>query len=33
VRWEGYGLEDDSWEPLSGLGKARGAIRDFEAQG
>ena len=29
VKWEGYGLEDASWEPVEGLEGARKAIADF----
>jgi hypothetical protein len=31
VRREGYGTEDDTWEPRESLRNARQVIRDFEA--
>jgi hypothetical protein len=33
VQWEGYGLEDDTWEPAINLAHAKGAIQSFLAQG
>jgi hypothetical protein len=33
VRWEGYGPEDDTWEPVTKLSNAKGVVQDFEAQG
>jgi hypothetical protein len=33
VRWEGYGLEDDTWEPVKNLTHTKEVIRDFRAQG
>jgi hypothetical protein len=33
VRWEGYGSEDDMWEPIKNLENAKGALRAFKAQG
>ena len=29
VRWEGYGPEDDTWEPLVHLPRAKEAIEEF----
>ena len=31
VRWQGYGPEHDTWEPLSNLANAQDPLRDFEA--
>jgi hypothetical protein len=31
VRWEGYGPEDDTWEPTTNLLNAKGALRKFKA--
>jgi hypothetical protein len=33
VRWEGYGPEDDTWEPLRNLENTKGALRAFKAGG
>jgi hypothetical protein len=33
VRWEGYGPEDDTWEPLKNLKNVQGALRTFKARG
>jgi hypothetical protein len=33
IRWEGYGPEDDTWEPRKNLQNAQGAIQKFKAQG
>lgn len=32
VRWEGYGPEDDSWEPATGMRHAQGAVEEFHRQ-
>jgi hypothetical protein len=31
IQWEGYGLEDDTWELISNLKNAKGALWDFKA--
>ncbi|KAM0930756.1 hypothetical protein ACQ4PT_000686 [Festuca glaucescens] len=33
VRWKGYGPNDDTWEPIEGLGNCTDAIRDFVIEG
>ncbi|KQK22267.1 hypothetical protein BRADI_1g66167v3 [Brachypodium distachyon] len=33
VRWKGYGRNDDTWEPIDGLGNCNEAIRDFVIEG
>ncbi|KAJ6805850.1 DNA (cytosine-5)-methyltransferase CMT3-like [Iris pallida] len=33
VRWKGYGPNDDTWEPIEGLGKCEERIRDFVRRG
>jgi len=33
VRWKGYGPNDDTWEPIEGLGNCDEAIRDFVIEG
>ncbi|KAI3457882.1 hypothetical protein Pfo_014545 [Paulownia fortunei] len=33
VRWLGYGLSDDTWEPIEGLSKCQERIRDFVLKG
>jgi hypothetical protein len=33
VRWKGYGPEDNMWELVAGLGKAKKAVHDFESRG
>jgi hypothetical protein len=32
VRWKGYTIEDDTWEPLSKLENARDAVKEFHSQ-
>ena len=31
VQWKGWSITDRTWEPLSNLGNAAGAVRDFHA--
>ncbi|KAM3229353.1 hypothetical protein ACQJBY_060300 [Aegilops geniculata] len=33
VRWKGYGPNDDTWEPIEGLGNCNDAIKDFVIEG
>ncbi|KAE8806087.1 DNA (cytosine-5)-methyltransferase 1 [Hordeum vulgare] len=33
VRWKGYGPNDDTWEPIEGLGNCNDAINDFVVEG
>ena len=33
IHWEGYGPEEDSWEPKENLAKARESIWTFWSQG
>ncbi|XWS47723.1 hypothetical protein CRYUN_Cryun13aG0009100 [Craigia yunnanensis] len=33
VRWKNYGPEEDSWEPLEGLGDCRECLKDFVTRG
>ncbi|KAK9096007.1 hypothetical protein Sjap_021504 [Stephania japonica] len=33
VRWKGYGPSDDTWEPIDGLSKCQGKIKDFVTSG
>jgi hypothetical protein len=33
VQWDGYRPDDDTWELVSNLKNANGALRDFSAQG
>lgn len=32
VRWEGYGPEEDSWEPWENLQSSSGSVNEFLAQ-
>ncbi|KAI5321117.1 hypothetical protein L3X38_030188 [Prunus dulcis] len=32
IRWKGYGDDEDTWEPIDGLGHCRKAIGDFVSQ-
>ena len=31
VRWEGYGPEDDTWEPIKSLSRSKELLEDFHA--
>ncbi|XP_057483315.1 DNA (cytosine-5)-methyltransferase CMT3 isoform X2 [Actinidia eriantha] len=33
IRWKGYGVDDDSWEPTEGLGYCRDRIKEFVING
>ncbi|OMP03392.1 hypothetical protein COLO4_10449 [Corchorus olitorius] len=33
VRWKNYGPEDDTWEPLDGLGDCQECLKDFVTRG
>ncbi|XP_062171171.1 DNA (cytosine-5)-methyltransferase CMT3 [Alnus glutinosa] len=33
VSWKGYGSDEDSWEPIQGLGNCRETIKDFVTRG
>ncbi|GAB2276959.1 DNA (cytosine-5)-methyltransferase cmt3 [Dionaea muscipula] len=33
VRWRGYGEEEDSWEPIDGLGDCQDSIKEFVTNG
>ena len=33
VHWEGYGPEEDSWEPEENLEKVKESIKAFQSQG
>ncbi|PSR86881.1 DNA (cytosine-5)-methyltransferase [Actinidia chinensis var. chinensis] len=33
IRWKGYGVDDDSWEPTEGLGHCRDRIKEFVING
>ncbi|GMJ13672.1 chromomethylase 3 [Hibiscus trionum] len=33
VRWKNYGPEEDTWEPLEGLGDCRESLKDFVTRG
>ncbi|KAM3314084.1 hypothetical protein ACQJBY_033133 [Aegilops geniculata] len=33
VRWKGYGPNDDTWEPIEGLGNCNDVIKDFVIEG
>ncbi|EOY32389.1 Chromomethylase 1, putative isoform 5, partial [Theobroma cacao] len=33
VRWKNYGLEEDTWEPLEGMGDCQECLKDFVTRG
>ncbi|KAK4764206.1 hypothetical protein SAY87_013644 [Trapa incisa] len=33
VRWKGYGSDEDTWEPIDGLGNCGGKIKEFISHG